>query len=411
MKSKGESVNKEEVILADTSLNVDELKDVLKYFIRNNKYLQSQGKLPIAVQIEGDSGLGKTSVTIQVSEEENLPNFVKLNLAQIEELGDLVGFPIKQFELLRSNGEKKYFDENILQYMLSHSSEWIPTGEHRMSYCPPEWIAGKEGGGILLIDDWNRADMRFIQALMELIDRQQYISWKLPSNWHILLTSNPDNGEYLVSSMDSAQLTRFTTLTLKFDIDCWARWAEKHQIDNRCINFLLAHPELVKPGTGINARSVTNFFNAISSIPNFNKELPLIQMIGSRLGKDSEFVSLFILEINNNLDKIISPSDILFKDEKYVLNKLKEAIGDRKSDEYKAAVAAIIARRIINFTVYHANTNPIDKDVIDRLSKIVSEQVFTTDIAMNLVKEIYNSHPSKFKLMTMNKDLSLFILK
>jgi hypothetical protein len=31
------------------------------------------------------------------------------------------------------------------------------TGKTRMSYAAPEWIAGKEDGGILLLDDWNRA--------------------------------------------------------------------------------------------------------------------------------------------------------------------------------------------------------------------------------------------------------------
>ena len=38
------------------------------------------------------------------------------------------------------------------------------TGKNRMSYCAPEWIADKKEGGILLLDDWNRADVRFIQA-------------------------------------------------------------------------------------------------------------------------------------------------------------------------------------------------------------------------------------------------------
>jgi MoxR-like ATPase len=61
------------------------------------------------------------------------------------------------------------------------------TGKNRMSYCAPEWIADKKEGGILLLDDFNRADQRFLQATMELIDRQSYISWSLPKDWHIIL--------------------------------------------------------------------------------------------------------------------------------------------------------------------------------------------------------------------------------
>lgn len=45
------------------------------------------------------------------------------------------------------------------------------------------------------------------QAVMELIYKQEYISWKLPPNTHIVLTSNPDNGEYNVTSTDEAQKT------------------------------------------------------------------------------------------------------------------------------------------------------------------------------------------------------------
>jgi MoxR-like ATPase len=203
------------------SINVNELKDFLGHIIANNRYLQEQGKSPVSVEVIGESGIGKTSAIIQLAKEQNL-NFVKLNLAQIEEIGDLVGFPIRQFEV-EINNEKTWVDEHAFDEYLKLG--YKSTGQNRMSYCPPEWIANKEKGGILLLDDWNRADVRFIQAIMELIDRQQYVSWSLPKDWHIILTANPDNGDYLVNSIDNAQKTRFISVNLKFDIDCWGKWA------------------------------------------------------------------------------------------------------------------------------------------------------------------------------------------
>jgi len=74
------------------SLNIDEAKSILSHIVTNNRYLQENNKLPVAVEIIGDSGIGKTSMVLQVAKELNL-NLVKLNLSQIEELGDLVGFP------------------------------------------------------------------------------------------------------------------------------------------------------------------------------------------------------------------------------------------------------------------------------------------------------------------------------
>ncbi|MBK7819401.1 MAG: hypothetical protein IPJ60_19070 [Sphingobacteriaceae bacterium] len=109
----------------------------------------------------------------------------------------------------------------------------------------------------MILDDLNRADIRFIQAVMELVDRQEYISWKLPKDWHIILTANQDDGNYLVQSIDVAQRTRFISVNLKSDVEVWAKWAETQGIDGRCINFLLMHPELITVGT--NPRSITTF--------------------------------------------------------------------------------------------------------------------------------------------------------
>jgi hypothetical protein len=387
---------------ASVSLNVNELKDFLKHIIDNNRYLQENSKPMVSTEVIGDSGIGKTSAIVQLADELGL-NFVKLNLAQIEEIGDLVGFPIRQFQM--NEGKKtEWVDENSVEDYRKKGFE--STGLNRMSYCPPEWISGKSNGGILLLDDWNRADMRFIQAVMELIDRQQYISWKLPKDWHIILTANPDNGDYLVNSIDNAQKTRFISVNLKFDLKCWGKWAEQNKLDGRCINFLLMHPELVTKE--INSRSVSMFFNSISSIKTFEEQLPLIQMIGEG-SVGSEFSTLFTMFINNKLDKMISPENILTQDEHYVMNTLKGLVG--KDKEYRADIAATLGTRLANYLEFYAKDSKIEKDTIDRVSKIVTEKVFATDICYNMIKSIYNSNPGKFKLMMLNKELVKYITK
>jgi len=387
---------------ASVSLNVNELKDFLKHIIDNNRYLQENNKPMVSTEVIGDSGIGKTSSIVQLADELGL-NFVKLNLAQIEEIGDLVGFPIRQFEV-KDDKETTWVDEHAFDEYLKLG--YKSTGQNRMSYCPPEWIANKSNGGILLLDDWNRADIRFIQAVMELIDRQQYISWSLPKDWHIILTANPDNGDYLVNSIDNAQKTRFISVQLKYDIDCWAKWAEENHIDGRCINFLLMHPELVTKD--VNSRSISMFFNSISSISNFDNSLPLIQMIGEG-SVGPEFSSMFTMFINNKLDKMISPENIMKQDEQYVLNTLKSLTG--KEEKYRADIASTLSTRIINFLDLFAKTNTVDKPVTERLSKIVNEKIFTTDICYNMIKSVYNNNPSKFKTMMMDKSLVEFIMK
>ena len=185
--------------MAQVNLNVTELKGFVNHIITNNRFLQEQGKNSVSVEVVGESGIGKTSTVKQIAEEHEL-DFVKLNLAQIEELGDLVGFPVREFQMYKEQvvninnnkdsvayGAKTAASKDVMTLANSTSvtkkiGQWVSelavsdylnngykmTGKNRMSYAAPEWISDKKKGGILLLDDWNRADVRFIQACMEL---------------------------------------------------------------------------------------------------------------------------------------------------------------------------------------------------------------------------------------------------
>jgi hypothetical protein len=379
--------------MSQVQLNVDELKGYLKHMVNNNQYIQAQGKVPVAVNIEGDAGLGKTSSLMQLANELSM-SVVKLNLSQIEELGDLIGFPFKEFEMIREDGKVTWVQETLMETYIKN--KYRPTNQSRMSHAAPEWIQGQTEGGFLILDDYTRADHRFMQATMELIDRQEYISWSLPKNWHVILTSNPDNGDYNVTSLDVAQKTRFVSVEVKFDVNVWARWAEAVNIDGRCINFLLMNPELVTQK--VNPRSITTFFNSISSIQKFEDELPLIQMIGEG-SVGPEFSSMFTMFINNKLDKIISPKDAVTNvNEAYVLGALTSAVGS--GDEFRADISSVIATRIVNYCLTHAEKNAIGAPMIDRLVKLTTDcDAFTNDLRYFMVKEIVNGNKVKFAAM------------
>ena len=242
---------------------------------------------------------------------------------------------------------------------------------------------------------------------MELIDRQTYISWTLPKDWHIILTANPDNGDYMVNSVDSAQKTRYVTANLKFDVNVWAQWAEAAGIDTRCINFLLLHPELVTQET--NARSITTFFNAISSFEKFEDSLSLIQMIGEGSVGD-EFASMFTTFINNKLDKLVTPKDLLTHDnESYILGELRSCIG--QDDTYRADIAATLATRLGNYSVVYSKDNTIGQKQTDRLISLCTKDYFTNDLKYLIVRTIFNGNKKKFNKMMMNPDIIKMTMK
>jgi nucleoside-triphosphatase THEP1 len=396
-------MSKKKIENSQVLLNVTEMKEFISHMVENNQYIQTQGKVPVAINIEGDAGLGKTSAIMQLGKEMNM-QVVKLNLSQLEELGDLVGFPVKEFEIQNQEGKTMWINEAQIDAAVKKGYK---VSGKRMSHAAPEWIQGKGEGGFLILDDYTRADHRFMQATMEILDRQEYVSWKLPKNWHVILTTNPDNGDYNVTSLDIAQKTRFVSVGLKYDKDVWAKWAETANIDGRCINFMLMHPELVTQS--VNPRAVTTFFNAISSFKNFNQRLPMIQMIGEgSVGVD--FAAMFTMFINNQLDKIIAPEDILTKDEQYVMNSLTSAVG--KDDEFRADISSVIATRLVNYSLVHAETKQVSDQMINRLIKLMTDcNAFTDDLRYYMVKEIVNGNKVKFAKLMLSNDVVKMAVK
>ena len=387
-----------------TQLNVDELKGFLKHMVNNNQYIQKEGKVPVAINIEGDAGLGKTSAIVQLGKEMGM-DVVKINLSQIEELGDLVGFPVKEFKIQNKEGKSTWIMETHIDAAMKKGYKVV---EKRMAHAAPEWIQGRTEGGFLVLDDYTRADHRFMQATMEILDRQEYISWSLPKNWHVILTTNPDNGEYQVTSLDDAQKTRFISTEVKFDSSVWARWAEKVNIDGRCINFLLMNPEIVTQK--VNPRSITTFFNSISSIQKFEDELPLINMIGDgSIGEEPS--ALFAMFINNKLDKIISPEQILTNDDwNYVKGSLTGCIG--KDDDFRADISSIISTRIINYSLMTADKGSVPQKMIDRIIELVTDcDSFTDDLRYYIVKEILNGNKAKFSKLMLNQKVVKMTVK
>lgn len=135
-------------------LSPTELKETLTYIINNNAHIQASGQTPISVAVEGHSGIGKTSVIIQLANELEM-SYRKINLAQIEELGDLTGYPIKEYRI-RKEDEVLYVPENVLGLYVKMG--YHLDGEPRMSYAIPEWVQSLPPNSILIFDDFTRAD-------------------------------------------------------------------------------------------------------------------------------------------------------------------------------------------------------------------------------------------------------------
>ncbi|MBK7475515.1 MAG: AAA family ATPase [Haliscomenobacter sp.] len=261
------------------ALNASGVVRFLDHVLQVNRRQLPEGVMPFPVCIWGAHGVGKTQLAEQFARDRDL-DFVYLAPAQFEEMGDLIGLPV-----------------------IEHG---------RTAYRPPVWAPLSGKAGILLLDDVNRADDRILRGLMPLLQYYGLPGWKLPPDWFIILTANPDTGDYSVTPLDPAFLTRLLHITMVFDADEWAVWAAREGLPEAGIHFVLAHPELVE-GERTTARSLSQFFRSVSALENPMADPVFLHTLGNA-SLDSLTTAAFIEFLEQGGDRIPGPARILGTD-------------------------------------------------------------------------------------------------
>ena len=189
-----------------------------------------------ATCVWGHSGIGKTGLIKQHCKKpikwmgKTYPGYTVYDvpIAQFEEMGDLHGMPSRHVKVAKA-GEgaplEQWVPEEVHQGWLADGWQIMSSAGVRTMYAPPDWVPSEPGPSILLLDDWNRASVRIIKGIMQLLQNYGMVSWKLPAGCNIVLTANPDEQDYLVTSIDNAILTRIRSVTLTHDPKEWSVWA------------------------------------------------------------------------------------------------------------------------------------------------------------------------------------------
>ena len=360
-------------IFYGTEANSVEVRKFTEHIIKTNLTAEDNGHNKTPICIWGTHGIGKTEMVQQIAESNNY-KWSYVAPAQFEEMGDLVGMPS------------------------------IEAG--KTVFRAPDWVPTEEGPGILLIDDVNRADDRILRGIMQLLQNFELVSWKLPKYWQIVLTANPDGGDYSVTPMDNAMLTRMMHITMQFDPKAWAVWAEKNQVDPRGINFVLTYPELAL-GERTTPRSLTQFFQSFQSINNLNEELPLIQMLASS-SLDEETVTAFIAFVQQNLTKLIAPEKICNakKFETEVYKPLKAIV---QQDILRVDIIATLCTRLANYlTISNIKPKP---EQIKNIQSFIKMDIIPNDLRLSLLQDLVSSPNTALKAVMADPAIGMMLLQ
>ncbi len=360
-------------IFYGTEAFASEIELFLSHIIKSNEEAERIATKKTPICIWGIHGIGKTELVEAFAKERNY-KWSYIAPAQFEEMGDLLGMPqIK---------------------------------EGQTYFAPPEWVPQEDGPGILLIDDVNRADDRILRGIMQLLQNHELASWKLPKGWHIVLTANPDGGDYSVTPMDDAMITRMMHITMQFDVKEWAKWAEKNKIDPRGINFVLTYPEMVNSGERSTPRSLVQFFQAIHQIEDLEKELGLVQLLADAC-LDKETATSFIAFVKDKLGELPSPEDIInthnFEGE--IQQPLWEMVNRAT---LRVDLLATLSTRLVNYLI--VNDLQPDTQQFQNIKSFILLEFIPNDLRMGMALDLMNGSDALKSIMS-DPELSLLLLE
>lgn len=185
--------------------------------------------MPVPLCLWGPPGIGKSAIIESYCHERNL-GFRVYHPANDLNSGDIVGM--------------RYLEEGTVHYA---RPDWLPVAD-RNPDGTLSWKSDDDArGGILFIDEINRANPTVLQGLMELLGKGtiHQSNWELPPGWSIVCAANPNEKGFQVTPLDPAMINRMLHYAPGWQGALWSRWAESTRLDPRVIDFVLGNPDMV----------------------------------------------------------------------------------------------------------------------------------------------------------------------
>ena len=339
--------------------------------------------------IWGHPGVGKTSLVKALknkpvkfrSDEYKGYEIVDIPLAQIEEMGDILGVPEDFIEMKKGDITKLVLaKDSVLEDFKNDGWAFAHNGRVVTKTCPPEWVPTEEKPGIIIFDDGNRASIRIQKGLMQLVQDYKTIGWEIPAGWTILFTGNPDNQNYLVTTVDDAIITRQRHITMKPDAREWAVWAVSAGIDKRGINFILKYPEMMI-GQRTNLRTLTEFFRCLERYKDIESHKDDVYTDGLAV-LDQETLDSFLVFVTRDMKMIIEPEDILNGSQ----NIFKEIKSLMDGSEPRVDIIGVTCDRLFAHIVQ--NDYQMKKEHVQNFQKFVTFESIPEDMRHSLMRRI-----------------------
>lgn len=114
----------------------------------------------------------------------------------------------------------------------------LPTiRDGRTVYAPPAFLP-RDGKGLLVIEELNRADRIMRAPCLQLMTARTLNDYVLPAGWLPVACINPIDDGYDVDELDPALLSRFVRIYVKPNVTQWIEWAQVHGVHPDIISYV-----------------------------------------------------------------------------------------------------------------------------------------------------------------------------
>lgn len=367
----------------------------------------------IVPYLEGESGIGKTSIIEQYAEKNSMDCIIMgvASLDHIEFYGRTVA---TQSVAALDDKEYSVFNKSI-----------------------PGWVSRildnhqNSRETLLFIDELNRAEPQNLQSLMNLILKKEFgsDSIKLPDSLFIVCAGNPiDSGDYLVESLDKAMLSRMAIVKVKTTLESWKKnyalqYDTKHNrqnihpliisyLDDNRSDFLLEAHEDDMSDPGMDPRRwdmVSRLLYSYEKSPqNKSSIVTLISTVTSRevAPKLVSYINKSHVLTFSKIQKELSDFLHLHKEESFHPYLLEE-----KSDspEYRELIASIESQwqnaqpvtqlNILSAFFYALKAKSIREDIFAILLKMSSEeQIMSIKVGLEGATELIDAVDEQYAI-------------
>ena len=359
-------------------LSIGKIKDLIKSDIKNTLNAWDKGRdvEKQSFRIVGPAGLGKTQVCFQICDELSKELNVDFKIIMIKSPvlsrdDFIIPFPI--------------IDNGNTSFKMLYSD-----------FVPQE----KDSYGLFVIDEFSRGDHSLQQLLWQVQNEYQVHLQKLPKNFFVISTDNPDDSEYSMDILeDSAGLRRQLHIYTEVSVQDFLKYAIEKDFHKHVIEFIQTHPDYLY---SFESQKVGSVYANPASYEKLSNILWKYELNGGIEKHYDEIDTLASGLLNTNMSRMflefmrdkrdINPKDI-FLNFKKVEPEIKKLLN--KNDNSK------LGELMIGFCTYLTTSKPSYK--ANELKNIASFlSIVPIDTAAIFVSQIDNFSRSseEFKYIT-----------